>query len=39
MAKYAELFEGARVVFNKGNRDGFDHRSRCLRFTHWKIFL
>lgn len=26
MAKYAELFEGARVVFNKENRDGFDLR-------------
>ena len=26
MAKYAELFEGARVVFNKENRDGFNLR-------------
>lgn len=26
MAKYEELFEGARVVFNKENRDGFDLR-------------
>lgn len=26
MAKYAELFEGARVVFNQENRDGFDLR-------------
>ena len=26
MAKYAELFEGARVVFNKESRDGFNLR-------------
>lgn len=26
MAKYEELFEGARVIFNKENRDGFNLR-------------